>query len=180
MPETNSQPPDVYKYTYDEILLPEGLRYTAVLDILHRDPVKFSELFVYVPVLRRILRFSKTAVCAQDANTDNLNDDNCSNIGNCQQVPLFDSKLLGEKKMLFMVHMNPDATNARGDDDLPLQQYFYSSKQDIAAAGFDFVKPSAGTWELRDVYLLALRRLSSFPVSTSERIGKIGLPSTSV
>jgi hypothetical protein len=161
LPETNPQLSDVFKYTYDEVVLPEEAKYSGVLDIWHRDPVKFTDLFAYVPALRRVLRLSPAAVCAPVVGSDTVNDDNCTNIGNCQQVPLFDSKLLGAKRMLFMVHMNPDATNARGDNYLPLQQYFYSSEKDIAAAVFDWQKPSTGTWELRDVYLVGLRRIPS-------------------
>lgn len=161
LPENNPALHDIYKYTYDEVVLPEQARYTGVLNLWHTDPVQFTDLFAYVPALRRVLRLSPAAVYAPLVGSDTLNDDNCTNIGNCQQVPLFESKLLGEKKMLFMAHMNPAATNARGANYLPLEQYFYSTEKDITAAGFDLPKPSAGTWELRDVYMVALRRLPS-------------------
>jgi hypothetical protein len=161
LPETNPALQDVVYYTYDEVVLPEEAKYTGVLDLWHRDPVKFTDLFAYVPALRRVLRLSPAAVCAPVVGSDTLNDDNCTNIGNCQQVPLFEAKLLGQKKVLFMVHMKQEATDSRGANYLPLEQYFYSNEKDIATAGFDLAKPSAGTWELRDVYLLALRRLPS-------------------
>jgi hypothetical protein len=158
--ETNPILTDVYKYTYDEVVLPEEAKYSGVLDLWHRDPVKFTDLFAYVPALRRVLRLSPAAVCAPVVGSDTLNDDNCTNIGNCQQVPLFNSTLLGEKKALFMVNLNPDSVTPNADF-LPPEKYFYSSPSDITTAGFDFPKPSAGTWELRDVYLVALRRIPS-------------------
>jgi hypothetical protein len=161
LPETNPLLTDVYKYTYDEVVLPEEAKYSGVLDIWHKDPVKFTDLFAYVPALRRVLRLSPAAVCAPVVGSDTLNDDNCTNIGNCQQVPLFNAKYLGEKKALFMVHMVPDALMSVGPDQMPLEKYFYSTPSDIAAAGFAFPKPSAGTWELRDVYLISLRRIPS-------------------
>jgi hypothetical protein len=161
LPEFNPALQDIYRYTYDEVVLPEEAKYSGVLDEWHRDPVKFTDLYAYVPALRRVLRLSPAAVCAPVVGSDVLNDDNCTNIGNCQQVPLFDSKLLGEKKILAMVHMNPDATNSRGANYLPLEQYFYSSESDIAAAGFDLAKPSAGNWEARDMYVVSLRRIES-------------------
>src|SRR5271167_2192218 len=158
-PEFEAKLPGVYKYTYDEVVAPEEAKYSGVLDIWHQDPVKFTDLFAYVPALRRVLRLSPAAVCAPVVGSDTLNDDNCTNIGNCQQVPLFNVKYLGEKKVIFMVHMVPDALLSVGPDQMPLEKYFYSSSSDIAAAGFAFPKPSAGTWELRDVYMVALRRI---------------------
>jgi len=161
LPETNPQLSDVYKYTYDEVVLPEEAKYSGVLDIWHRDPVKFTDLFAYVPALRRVLRLSPAAVCAPVVGSDTLNDDNCTNIGNCQQVPLFNVKYLGEKKALFMVHMVPEALMSVEANLMPLQKYFYTSPSDISAAGFGFTKPAAGTWELRDVYMVRLRRIPS-------------------
>ena len=160
-PEFEAKLPGVYKYTYDEVVAPEEAKYSGVLDIWHQDPVKFTDLFAYVPALRRVLRLSPAAVCAPVVGSDALNDDDCTNLGNCQQVPLFDSKYLGEKKAIFMVHMVPAALMAVDPNQMPLEKYFYSSDSDIAAAGFDLPKPSAGTWELRDVYLVTLRRIPS-------------------
>jgi hypothetical protein len=161
LPETNPLLAGIFKYTYDEVVLPEEAKYSGVLDLWKRDPVKFTDLFAYVPALRRVLRLSPAAVCAPVVGSDALNDDDCTNIGNCQQVPLFDSKFLGEKQALFFIHMTPDALMSAGANQMPLEKYFYSSDSDIAAAGFDLPKPSAGTWELRDVYLVALRRIPS-------------------
>jgi hypothetical protein len=160
-PETNPVLSDVFKYTYDEVVLPEEAKYSGVLDIWHRDPVTFTDLFAYVPALRRVLRLSPAAVCAPVVGSDTLNDDNCTNIGNCQQVPLFNVKFLGEKKAIFMLHMVPEALMGVEANLMPLQKYFYTSSEDIAAAGFGLPKPSAGTWEVRDVYMIRLRRIPS-------------------
>jgi hypothetical protein len=159
-PETNPALQDIYRYTYTEVDLPEEARYTAALDEWHSDPAKFTDLYAYVPALRRVLRLSPAAVCAPVAGTDDLNDDNCANVANCQQIPLFDSELLGEKKILALVHANPAATE-RADNHLPPIEYFFSAPQDIAAAGFALTRPNAGLWELRDVYVLAMRRIPS-------------------
>ena len=88
LPEFNPALQDIYRYTYDEVVLPEEAKYSGVLDEWHRDPVKFTDLYAYVPALRRVLRLSPAAVCAPVVGSDVLNDDNCTNIGNCQQVPL--------------------------------------------------------------------------------------------
>jgi hypothetical protein len=159
-PEFNGQLPDIYKYTYTEVVLPEEARYSAALDEWHSDPVKFTDLYAYVPALRRVLRLSPAAVCAPVAGTDDLNDDNCTNVANCQQVPLFETKLVGEKKVLALVHLSQGATKENSDHTLP-QEYFYSSDAEIGATGFALPKPAAGSWELRDVYVVALRRLPS-------------------
>jgi hypothetical protein len=158
-PETNPVISDFFRYTEEEVVLPEEARYTGVLDLTHRDPVQFTDLFAYVPSLRRVLRLSSAAVCSPVTGGDGTQDENCNNVGNCQQVPLFESKLLGEKKLLSMVHMNIDATSQHQANYMPLEKYFWDSPADIAAAGFNLPKPSAGNYEARDVYLVALRRI---------------------
>ena len=97
---------------------------------------KIGRLFAYVPALRRVLRLAPAAVCAPVVGSDTLNDDNCTNIGNCQQIPLFNAKLVGEKKGLFKVKLNPDSVTPNADY-LPPEKYFYSSPADISVAGFD-------------------------------------------
>jgi len=161
--ESNPKVPGYYYFEYIELTAPEELRYSTSLELWSIDQSQFPALYAFVPALRRVLRLSAAAVCSPIAGTDVTYDDGCTNQSNCQQIPLFDAKYLGEKKILQLVNMNPAAA-APGANGIQAfdSKYFYNSPAEFAAAGqWPFPKPSAGSWELRDVYVVALRRLPS-------------------
>src|SRR5207248_2229443 len=143
-----------------EITTPEELKYTASLNQWHRDPLRFTELYAFVPALRRVLRLSPAAVCAPIAGTDVTNDDSCTNVNNCQQIPLLQATLLGEKKILVMTNVRRAALVASQTTGLGDPSYWYSKPDEIRSlGGWLWPRPSAGSRELRDVYVVAMRRL---------------------
>ena len=162
-PEFNPLLPDIYKYSYNQVLAPEQSGYITSLDLTHNNPLHYPDIYTFIPALQRVLRLSAGAVCAPLLGSDQTNDDDCTNVGNCTQLPLFEAKILGEKKLLFMVHMKPEAANlVNGSSDQtgdinPF--YWYSSDPDIKAFRWLAPKPTAGQFELRDTYVLAIRRL---------------------
>jgi hypothetical protein len=125
---------------------PEQSKYTVQLITFADDPSKIGEVYAFVPSLRRSLRLSSAARCAPELGSDYVVDDGNANFGG---IPTdFHSRLLGEKKMLLLVHAD-------------------LSPADLSPAGFDkylrpswWPKPIVGKWELRDVAVLYMTRLA--------------------
>jgi hypothetical protein len=144
-----------YFVKYYEQIAPELGKYTTILDLAPADPTRLNELYEYVPSLRRSLRLSEAARCAPVFGSDYLIDD--ENYGPPGLPQLFQIDYSGSKKILALVHANPAAFDLAGGSRQLDDTYYYPG----AAAFVPFPKPSMGEWELRDSYVLTLRRLPS-------------------
>jgi hypothetical protein len=121
------------------VLSPEQTRYTTQLAQQPDDPQKVQEIYVFLPSLRRSLRLSSAARCSPILGTDWVQDDNSD--GMAFQIPNFDVKFLGQKKMLFIVHAdNPGMYNNEN----------YNLRSSVPA----FPGPKVGKWELRNVMVV--------------------------
>jgi uncharacterized protein DUF1329 len=121
------------------VLSPEQTRYTTQLALQPDNPEKVQEVYVFLPSLRRSLRLSSAARCSPILGTDWVQDDNSD--GMAFQIPNFNVKLLGEKKMLFITHAdNPGMYNKQN----------YNLKSSVPA----FPGPMVGKWELRNVMVV--------------------------
>jgi len=121
------------------VLSPEQTRYTTQLAQQPDDPQKVQEIYVFLPSLRRSLRLSSAARCSPILGTDWVQDDNSD--GMAFQIPNFNVKLLGQKKMLFIVHAdNPGMYNNQN----------YNLRSSVPA----FPSPKVGKWELRNVMVV--------------------------
>jgi hypothetical protein len=119
-------------------LLPEQSKYQTALILLPDDPSRGQELYVFLPSLRRSLRLSASARCAPIAGTDWANDDSKDGMN---RIPTqFTADLLGEKKILALVH---EDGALRGDP-----KNFYTGHS------APFHKAVTGKWELRDVWVV--------------------------
>ncbi len=130
-----------------EVFEPEESKYTTVLQLFYDDPARVQENYIFVPSLRRSLRMSAAARCAPFAGGDFTNDD--FRDGFNLQVPIFQAKFLGVKRVLTMVF--EDKT-------------FYDSGVGIPVAWYwpSFIpRPSTGKWQLRDMYVFDIRRVPS-------------------
>jgi Protein of unknown function (DUF1329) len=123
------------------ILEPEQLKYTADLTIAYTDLTKAEDVFVFKPELRRYQPVSSLARCIPSGGTDGTRDD--FRFGFNGQPPTFQAKFLGEKKILAM--LDYPATAFPADYDMPL----------------GWPKPSWGKWQLRDVYVIEVRKIPS-------------------
>jgi hypothetical protein len=145
-----------YFVRYEEQLAPEQGKYSAVLDLILADPTKLDELYEYVPTLRRSLRLSQAARCAPVFGSDYLIDD--ENDGPPGLPQLYQIDYLGDKKILALEHANRAGLDGSGG---PIQlnpEYYYPGSLGIVP----FPRPAMGRWELRDVYVISLRRLPAF------------------
>jgi hypothetical protein len=102
VPVNNPQTSGYFMSVYDEVLSPEQSKYTAQLVLFPDDVNKVQEIYVFLPSLRRSLRLSSTARCPPLLGTDFTNDDNRDGFNG---VPtMFSASLIGEKKVLALVH----------------------------------------------------------------------------
>ena len=142
-----------YFVKYYEQVAPEAGKYTTILDLAPADPTRLNELYEYIPSLRRSLRLSEAARCAPVFGSDYLIDD--ENYGPPGLPQLFQIDYSGSKRILALEHAAPAAFDLGGGSRRLDEAYYYPG-----AIGFvPFPKPSMGQWELRDSYMLTLRRL---------------------
>jgi hypothetical protein len=146
-----------YYFTrFDELLAPEQGKYSAILDLTPADSTQLDDLYEYVPTLRRSLRLSQAARCAPVFGSDYLIDD--ENGGPPGLPQLFQIDYLGDKKILALEHAIPESFDS---PTTPMQldgRYYYPGEKGIVP----FPKPAMGKWELRDTYVLSLKRLPQF------------------
>jgi Protein of unknown function (DUF1329) len=122
------------------VMEPEQSKYTNDLLVYYDDPERAPEIYIFLPALRRSLRLSSAARCAPLVGTDYTADDALG--VKSIQPPLFQARLLGEKKVLEIAHLQPP--------------YRYDENYILPS---EWPKPNVGKWELRDVYVLEVRRL---------------------
>lgn len=145
-----------YFVKFAEQLAPEFGKYTTILDLVPADPTKLDELYEYVPTLRRSLRLSQAARCAPVFGGDYLIDDESDGPPGLPQ--LFQIDYLGEKRILALEHANPASFDSPGGPEQLDGRFYYSG-----GVGFTpFPKPAMGKWELRDTYVISMRRLPGF------------------
>jgi len=126
---------------------PEQNRYTTSLQMLYSDPAHVQDSYIFLPSLRRSLRLSTASRCAPITGSDWIYDDNGG--GMYFQVPYFDVKVLGKKKILALVHE---------------KQCTRPDKKDcftIAGSNPWWPKPELGPWEVIDTYVLDITPLSA-------------------
>jgi hypothetical protein len=143
VPVDNPAASGYFMSVYDEVLSPEQSKYTAQLVLFPEDVTKVQEIYVFLPSLRRSLRLSSTARCSPILGTDFTNDDNRDGFNG---IPIsFSANLIGEKKVLALVH-----------DDLQARQ----KPENYLTKGLaGWAEPVVGSWELRKAYLIDIRPL---------------------
>jgi hypothetical protein len=146
----------IYTAKFNEQVSPEQSKYSTLLDLLPADPTRLDELFEYVPTLRRSLRLSQAARCAPVFGSDYLVDD--ENNGPPGLPQLFSVEYLGEQKVLALVHAVPEAFDSAGTAVGLDPRYYYPGGTGVVP----FPRPTAGRWELRDSYVIAIERLPQF------------------
>jgi hypothetical protein len=121
-----------------EVLEPQQEKYTTQLSLQPDDPAAVQEMYVFTPAMRRPLRMSTSGRCAAMTGSDFVQDDNGS--GFFFQAVNFNAKFLGLKRLLTLVHLTHAGLSSEG----------YLLKGSVPG----WPKPSAGKWELRDVYIV--------------------------
>lgn len=128
--------------TFSMTLEPEEERYTAVLVVYYIDPTKPEGQYIFIPQLRRVLRGSSNSRCAPVRGSDFATDDFSAFSGG---IARFQADLAREQRILALVNSEPLLYGK------PSNYYF----------PLFFPKPAIGKWELRDNYVLDVRRIPS-------------------
>jgi hypothetical protein len=155
-PHTIADGVPYYFARFEQQLAPEQGKYSTILDLTPSDPTKLDELYQYVPTLRRSLRLSQAARCAPVFGSDYLIDD--QNGGPPGLPQLFQIDYLGDKRILTLEHASAASFDSPAMA-TQLDEHFYYP----GAAGIvPFPTPAMGQWELRETYVLSLKRLPQF------------------
>ncbi|MBF6569750.1 MAG: DUF1329 domain-containing protein [Candidatus Binataceae bacterium] len=143
LPSTDPAGPGIYYSEYTRVLAPEQSQYTTQLTLYYADPTKTEDLFLFIPALRRTLRLSAAARCSPFVGTDFTQDDvkQLFNGG----IVRFDADYRGVRKTLHLTDADP---HAWPDPNNYYQPVF-------------FPKPTVGKWEVRDNYVLDVKRIPS-------------------
>lgn len=155
-PHTIADGVPYYFARFEEQLAPEQGKYSTILDLTPSDPTQVDELYEYVPTLRRSLRLSQAARCAPVFGSDYLIDD--ENGGPPGLPQLFHIDYLGEKKILALEHAAPESFDSPAMPTHLDDRFYYRGGAGIVP----FPKPAMGKWELRDTYVISLKRLPQF------------------
>jgi len=135
---------------YVEVIAPEQAKYSVSLILFYLDPLKVQETWSFVPSLRRALRLSAASRCSPSLGSDlDLED---QRFGYNGQSSTFDVKVVGHKKILGMLNLDVSQIPNYGDT------------KGATAWGIPsmvWVPPSAGKWELREVYIIELQKVPS-------------------
>jgi Protein of unknown function (DUF1329) len=122
---------------------PEQAKYTTDLDILPQNPQQDELNYIFLPALRRSIRFSVSARCAPLLGTDWTHDDQKPGFNG--GLANFDADYLRNMKMLALVNLSKAVSDFPREYDMPL----------------GFARPSWGSWSLRDVWVINIHRIPS-------------------
>ncbi|MGH7842013.1 MAG: DUF1329 domain-containing protein [Candidatus Binataceae bacterium] len=122
---------------------PEQSKYLANLTIFWQDNQKQEDDFAFIPALRRTLRLSASARCSPIFGTDYTRDD--ARGGFNGGIAQFQATWLRDQKILALSHITTAVGTFPEQYDMPL----------------GFAKPSWGPWEVRDTYVIDIRRIPS-------------------
>jgi len=142
VPATIPTGEDKFFTFWNMIEQPEQLKYTSTLTIAFTDLTKPQKDYIFNPVVRRVEPRGALARCAT-GNFDTTPDD--GRFGFNGNPPLFDAQLLREQKILSMMDYGIAGANFPQNFDMPL----------------GWPKASWGKWELRDTYVIDVRRIPS-------------------
>ena len=129
-----------YYTTWFMVEEPEQLRYSTTLTMEYTDLTKPEDVFVFVPSMRRTQRLSAAARCSSSG-TEMTPDD--GRFGFDGTIPDFSADLVGTRKILTEMDIKSAGANFPDNYDMPL----------------GWPTPSWGQWELRDSYILDIRKL---------------------
>jgi hypothetical protein len=141
MVEPEAGPRDYTEWSM--VLEPEELRYRASLTIFYSDLTRPEDIYLFVPELRRVLRGSTASRCAPAFGSDLTADD--LRFGFNGNITKFDAKMLGERQILALVDYGDEAGKYPSAYYMPL----------------GWPKPQWSKWQVRDVYVIDVRRIPS-------------------
>ena len=123
------------------VVWPEQNKYSAALNIFYADLTRLPSVYVFTPSNRHVTQLSSASRCQTSGGSDMTPDD--FRYGFAGNLPLFQSEVIGEKKILALLDYKPPTGGFPNGYYMPLGS----------------PKPSWGRWQLRDVYITDVRRI---------------------
>ena len=140
MPATFPGAEGKYYTTWFMIQEPEQQHYTATLTIEYTDLTRPEDVYIFIPSMRRTQRLSSAARCSSSG-TEMTPDD--GRFAFDSNIPDFSADFLGTRRILDQMDIGSSGARFPTDYDMPL----------------GWSKPSWGKWELRDSYIIDIRKL---------------------
>ncbi len=132
-----------FETRFGMVVEPEQRKYTATLSIFYDDLTRLPAAYIFTPAERRVMQLSSGARCQPSGGGDMTADD--YRYGFAGSIPYFSAQPLGQRKILALLD--------------------YAAPPGIFPATYDmplgFPKPNWGKWELRDVYVIDVRKIPS-------------------
>jgi hypothetical protein len=122
---------------------PEQDKYTAYLTVNYADPSRPEEAYAFLPALRRYQAISTAARCSPSAGMDATYED--FHNGFDSNLTELDVDYVGQRKLLGLVDAVSPSAPFPGDVSMPL----------------GFPTPKWGDWQVRDVDVIAIRKIPS-------------------
>ena len=126
------------------VIQPEQRKYSSFLDVYYSDLTRLPSVYSFSPSERRVMQVSSASRCQPSNGSDMTADD--FRYGFAGSIPEFSADLLGERKILALLEYRaPSDGLFPASYDMPL----------------GWSKPDWGKWEVRDVYVIDVRKIPS-------------------
>jgi hypothetical protein len=122
---------------------PEQDKYTAYLTVNYADPAKPEDSFVFLPALRRYQPIATSARCSESQGLDQTFEDFHNGLDT--DLTQMEAEYVGHRQIIALVDAKPPSAPFPAEVAMPL----------------GFPTPSWGNWQLRDVDVLALKKIPS-------------------
>ncbi len=132
-----------FETRFGMVIEPEQRKYTATLSIFYDDLTRLPASYIFTPAERRVMQLSSGARCQPTSGGDMTADD--YRYGFAGSIPEFSAQSLGERKILALLNYKTPVGIFPANYAMPI----------------GFPKPDWGKWEVRDVYVIDVRKVPS-------------------
>jgi hypothetical protein len=141
-PRTEAGANGAYFTEWVMVLEPEQFRYSAHLSIFYQDIKRDQDAYIFIPALRRSLRISMAARCADYEPMGDFTPDDMRQ-GFNGNVSMFQAQFLRDQRILGLTDLTTADFDFPEGWDMPL----------------GWSMPPWGNWSLRDVWVIDVRRI---------------------
>ncbi|MGA7761809.1 MAG: DUF1329 domain-containing protein [Candidatus Binataceae bacterium] len=155
-PQTVPDSSGYFLTKYYQQITPEQGKYSTTLDISYADVTRLDDIYIYLPSTRRPLRMSEASRCAPLPGGDFTFEE--SNNGPPSLPQKYKIVNGGVRRMMVLAHADPKSFESCGSATGLLSDYFYPSDKGV----LPWPRPALGKWEMREVYVIEMRRLPAY------------------
>jgi hypothetical protein len=138
---SESEAPGAFTSQFFMVWQPENFKYLSDLTIFYQDIKREEDNYIFAPALRRSLRVSTFARCSPLFGGDYTRDD--ARAGFNGRISIFQADFLRDQRILALTELTTADGMFPENWDMPL----------------GWAKPSCGSWTVRDVWVMDVRRV---------------------